>query len=178
MKMRCELERNQLASVNIGLAGAVCKRLWRVPAVRRFGFDQAFSEASLALLRAAEHWDEHRGIPFQAYACSAMTLAVLYAARRWAAKSPALSIDDIGESSHPPTPAQDAAIEPDEVAAVNKAVQELPLQCSLVLQLLLEGEDMHDVARLNGITHQAVSLFRQRGIGLLQEVLQVDVSGS
>jgi RNA polymerase sigma factor (sigma-70 family) len=63
-------ERNKLVEENLGLVPYVCNKLWNWAKKRGFGgeFDDLVSIGSIALIRAAEDYDESRGVKFATFA--------------------------------------------------------------------------------------------------------------
>lgn len=57
-------------------------RMWKIPHVRRYGFDDSVQTCFLALVRAAEKWDEAEGVQFSTYAGRAMYNELLREARQ------------------------------------------------------------------------------------------------
>jgi RNA polymerase sigma factor (sigma-70 family) len=59
-----------------------CQTLKNNAAVQRLGLEDARQEGFVALLRAAESWDEARGVPFSRYAMACIVNRLLVAAAR------------------------------------------------------------------------------------------------
>lgn len=59
-RRRSIAERNKLVEQWIGLPGFVIKKLWNIKGIRRIGFDELMSLGFVALIRAAEYYDEKR----------------------------------------------------------------------------------------------------------------------
>jgi DNA-directed RNA polymerase specialized sigma subunit len=70
--VRSIAERDALILANQGLIGCIIRQLWRVPRIREMGWDDAFAEGEIILIRAAELWEEGR-VKFSTYAGRALT---------------------------------------------------------------------------------------------------------
>lgn len=75
--IRGAAERNALAEANTGLVGYTIQRLLRGGRLGAEEFEDAVQDGMLGLLRAAELWDESRGVKFSTYAVYWIRQAVL-----------------------------------------------------------------------------------------------------
>lgn len=166
-------ERNQLIVDNLGLAGWVVKRIWHKAAIQRLGWDECFSEACLAMLRAAESWVPERG-EFQPYATRAMFHAVF-----WLLKQRWLNEVSIDESLDVPSQQRNQdetfqrKVEVDEVKA---ALLWLPPKVRKVMWLTLRGRDADQVSKAMGLppgpeSRKAVWYLKQDGFRRIREFL-------
>src|SRR6185295_16244465 len=77
--LRVGAERDALVMQWQHLPAWAAKKLWRLEAVKRFGFKDAVQAGFLGLIRAAEIWDRARGIKFKTYASRAILNTILTA---------------------------------------------------------------------------------------------------
>lgn len=75
-------ERDLLIQKYYRLPQHIVNQLWRVPSVQRLGHDDAIQIGFLHLTRAAELWEEDRGVLFKTYAYRAIKSGVLESSRR------------------------------------------------------------------------------------------------
>lgn len=80
--LRSVEERNALVLQWSGLPLFVYRRLAHLKVVRRLDYEDAVSAGTLGLIRAAELWDESRGIQFDTYAFWAVRRSILTEANK------------------------------------------------------------------------------------------------
>lgn len=171
-RIRSIQDRNKLVTDHLWLADVVVRKLWYLNNVKLFGFDQSFSESSLALIIAAEHWEETRLIPFRAYAYRCMVNAITKASNKYN-KIPHQQIDD---AEFPSTD----FIRKEEVDLVKSAILELPSQSKKVMWLLQQGKSTNEIAKLLDLpvchdTQKEISLIKIQSIKQLKEILKINI---
>ncbi|EGO62270.1 RNA polymerase sigma factor [Acetonema longum] len=141
--------------------------------------EEAEAEGWLAVVRAVQQYREDLKIPFAGYAAQCIQYRIwnLFKRerRRWSREIPLTETDETNAGTFPVA----AAAAPVDVAAqaetaildaiVRQALAELPEKQRLaVMETIMHGRKLAELARLWGITPQAVYSFRKRGLANLK----------
>lgn len=144
--------------------------------------EEAEAEGWLAVAQAVKQYREDLGIPFAGYAAQCIRYRVwnLFKRerRRWSKEVLLAEEDETAEGTFPPASLASLAVPADVAAqaetalltaAVRQVLTELPEKQRLaVVETLLHGRKLTDLAGLWGTTPQAVYNFRKRGLASLK----------
>lgn len=181
-------ERNALVMQWEGLPHFVAVGMWRTKRVRNMDFDDAVQAGFLGLIRAAELFDESKGVKFVTYACHCCRRAITKAdhdVRAIRVPEYVYQLDDPGEMPNLVTSQEDIVYllgkdlpegqGDDERALVRRAVAELPNPRLryVIKRLYLDGDNptLKVVGSEIGVTREYVRQLRNQAIGLLRERL-------
>lgn len=182
-------QRNALVLANMGLVYSCVKRLFSRETLAFLGEEDVYQEAFIALLRAAETWDETRGaFSTHAYwrirgqldhfreACTrrlctpqgkhlfcSLSETLLHST---AAYDSALLVDREREAK-----ANGEGVRDDRLEMLRKAIQRLPRALREVIDMRLKGKTLLEIAVKLGITRQGVKNREHRAHVFLREIL-------
>lgn len=192
--LRGVAERNALAMTAYHLVRHVVRRLLHdYPAVRRLGEGEAESVGYVTLLRAAEIYDERRGVRFCTYAYRSIRRQVLRASiegnhgairipghcflqggvseRAVANARRALQCRSLDEERAPPAPGP-GEYEVDELEGLHAAMQRLPEQQRQALRLRYwDGLLLTEVGAALGVSKQRVQQILNKALAALRQEL-------
>jgi RNA polymerase sigma factor (sigma-70 family) len=168
--MRTQQEVDQLVHENLGLVGAVVRRLTslfpRLPAV--YDAEDLYGLGSMGLVRAAQTYDPGRGAAFSTYAYGCIGRAITGALRREANRQiECIYLSSIGGEDEdnpledrladPEADPASAAIDGCARAVLENAMQELPeRQAHVIRAIYFEGDSVAQVAVRSRLSSQAV----------------------
>jgi RNA polymerase sigma factor (sigma-70 family) len=191
-------ERDRLVLQFKHLPARVAARLRRHPAVARLGFDDAVQAGFLGLLRAAELWDDSRGVLFLTYAYQSVKMSILKAAlgdglivvplwvflreggkRHLAAVRRAqhyFSLYDQNERhgfQWEPPDRRDRIDYCDYLTVLEALGRLEPLEQDVIRWCVMDGETLSCVGRRLGVSKEWVRQIRERGLARLRRKLGV-----
>lgn len=173
-------ERNLLATANLPLAKSIVSQdKW---AVELFGFDHCFSEASLALIRAAERWVGDKG-PFAIYAwiCMHHALCRIVARRkRFLVNLPYTSElkDNRYKTNNTDDRSWEDFFQPQKIITnhdkidLRYAIEKLPIRLRKVITLILKGWKQREIAAKYGMTLSTVGDDKRKATRILKKMLK------
>jgi RNA polymerase sigma factor (sigma-70 family) len=170
--LRGTAERNALVEQWKYLPAAVAKAVLRWSQSSRQDYEDATQAAFLGLIRAAELFDETRGLKFCTYAWHHCRASIQAEARRQAKARPA-SLDMDRDAAHVPEPA-DRGQPPGTPAGwddVRRALDALPADRDLIERHYLDGDTQRELAARCGVSYQRVQQRLGVAMGKLREAL-------
>jgi RNA polymerase sigma factor (sigma-70 family) len=174
----------------------------RHPAVARMGFEDAVQAGFLGLLRAAELWDDSRGVLFLTYAYQSVKMSILKAAlgnsliaiplwvflredgkRHQAAVRRALHLLSLFEREDKygrvwePADRFDRFDRCEYLTAADALDGLPPLEQDVIRQCVMDGQTLSSVGRRLGVSKEWVRQIRERGLARLRRKLGVPEPG-
>jgi RNA polymerase sigma factor (sigma-70 family) len=180
------------------LPARVAARLRRHPAVARLGFEDAVQAGFLGLLRAAELWDDSRGVLFLTYAYQSVKMAILKAAlgdgliavplwvflrgdgkrhqeavRRAQRYFSLFNRNDRHGYVWEPADRRDRIDRHDYLTALDALGGLDPLEQDVIRWCVMDGQTLSSVGRRLGVSKEWVRQIRERGLAQLRRKLGV-----
>ncbi len=160
--LRNDEQRNELALKHRGLIVPQIQRLRMLEGVARLGMDDAFQEGFIGLMRAAELWDESRGVPFVPYAQIWIRQRIRYAGAK-AMKAPRQERDFDNEDGDLSTLIASRETPPDVLLGCedvlqwcDRALWDKPQNYRQITQMRLRGMTVREIAQAMGLDLKAV----------------------
>lgn len=183
--MRTQKEVEQLVHANLGLVGAVVRRLTTLFPRLPGGYDpeDLYSLGCMGLVRAAQTYDPGRGAAFSTYAYGCIERNITGALRREATRQiECISLSLLyGEEEDNPLEERFADPEADPIGTalngcarqvIEDAMRGLPERQALVIRALyFEGDSVAQVAVRSRISNQAVQNLHMLGLKSLRRRL-------
>jgi RNA polymerase sigma factor (sigma-70 family) len=190
-------ERDQLVLKFKHLPARVAARMRRHPAVVRMGFEDAVQAGFLGLLRAAELWDDSRGVLFLTYAYQSVKMSILKAAlgnsliaiplwvflradgkRHQEAVRRALRWLSLFEGEDKfrcwePAERYECIDRCDYLTAADALEGLPPLERDVIRRCVMDGQTLSSVGRHLGVSKEWVRQLRERGLARLRRRLGV-----